>query len=172
MFLLCTLLTCSVVLKEQLSICMIRYQWPWEAAGFDRPLTSRWNTAIFSVSHQRCNYSDTPNWISNFCLALAFSPSEDLLKCHSEWRYCPFIFPLFLLINIFWCLLFCCGSLKVTLESHKKTRKCCREHLTFCFINGSSNATQIKVITAQVRHTLNGVLTSGLITNMWLFNLW
>ncbi len=54
---------------------------------------------FLSVSRRWRNFFVTSNWISNFCLVLYFSPSEHLLKCHSEQPHCPFIFLLFLLIN-------------------------------------------------------------------------
>lgn len=88
-----------------------RRQCPWEAAGL-RPSSHFCvkQNAFLCVIRRHCDYFDSPKWISKFCLSLCFSPSEALLKCHSEWRHCPFIFPLFLLINILMSPC-CCGSI-------------------------------------------------------------
>lgn len=100
---------------------------PWEAAGLRPP-------AHFSVKHNTDD-SDTPNWISNFCLALCFSPSGDLLRCHFDRRHCPFIFPLFLLINILMSRCFVAAALKCHLKVTQRGRKARR----FCFITFKSN---------------------------------
>lgn len=85
-----------------------------------------------------------------------FSPTEDLLKCHSECRHCPFIFPLFLLINILMSL-FCCRSVKVSLESHKKRSECSSDYFTFRFSNCNSSLIKMRLISAQMMHTVNSV---------------
>ncbi len=155
------LLTClhSVYLQEQwtenpskliLVFVWSELQCPLEAARSwpSSHVSMKWNNFL-CVSRRQRNCFDTPNWIANFCLALGFSPSKDLLKCHSEWRHCPFIFPFFLLINILMSL-FCCSAIEVSLESHKKRRKCSGDYFTLCFVNHTSNLTQIKLISAQM----------------------